>query len=61
MTPGIQPQMVNNNVMMTDPSPLSITASGGKIMASMTLNMLISMVLFLKHCISHIEFQGIDE
>jgi len=36
MTPGIQPQSVRIRVMIKEPHPLSTTASGGKIMQSMT-------------------------
>ena len=36
MTPGTQPQKVNNNTIRKEPQPFPITAKGGKIMASNT-------------------------
>lgn len=42
ITPGIHPQIVNSKVIIIDPQPLSITASGGKIIARITLNRLMS-------------------
>ena len=42
ITPGIQPQSVNNNTIRTDPQPLSNTDKGGNRMASNTLQKLIS-------------------
>lgn len=45
MTPGTQAQRVNKNTIRIDPHPLSRTASGGNMIESMTLKML--MVLFL--------------
>ena len=39
--PGIQPQSVNKKIISTEPQPLSITASGGKIIANKTLKKLI--------------------
>ena len=35
MIPGTQPQSVRTKTMSIDPQPWSITAKGGKIMASM--------------------------
>jgi hypothetical protein len=37
ITPGIHPKQVNIKTIINDPQPLSITASGGKIMQSKTL------------------------
>jgi hypothetical protein len=37
ITPGIQPQQVSMNTSNTEPQPLSITASGGKIIQRITL------------------------
>jgi hypothetical protein len=39
--PGIQPHNVSKNIIKKDPQPLSITESGGKIMANNTLKKLI--------------------
>jgi len=36
ITPGIQPQRVNRNTITTEPQPLSMTESGGKITAKIT-------------------------
>jgi hypothetical protein len=36
ITPGTQPQQVSNNTINTEPQPLSITAKGGKKIASKT-------------------------
>jgi len=41
ITPGIQPQSVNKKIINTEPQPLSITESGGKIIANKTLKKLI--------------------
>jgi len=41
ITPGIQPQSVNKKIIITEPQPLSMTASGGKIIANKTLKKLI--------------------
>lgn len=41
MTPGIHPQRVSKKIIKKDPQPLSITESGGKIMANNTLKKLI--------------------
>jgi hypothetical protein len=41
ITPGTQPQRVNNNTMMIDPQPLSSTAKGGNKIESNTRQMLI--------------------
>ena len=38
MTPGIQPQRVRIRTINTEPQPLSITASGGKMMERITRN-----------------------
>lgn len=38
ITPGIHPTKVRMNTMSTEPQPLSRTASGGKMMERMTLN-----------------------
>ena len=38
ITPGIHPISVRMNTIRMEPQPLSITASGGKIMDSSTLN-----------------------
>jgi len=40
-TPGTHPHKVNNVVIMIDPQPLSMTASGGSNMDKMTLKILI--------------------
>jgi len=45
MTPGIQPAKVKIKTINTEPQPLSITAKGGKIMESKTLNKLILSLL----------------
>jgi len=37
ITPGTQPQRVSKKVIISDPHPLSKTARGGKIIASRTL------------------------
>lgn len=37
MTPGTQPQIVNKNIIIKEPHPLSITDNGGKSMANKTL------------------------
>jgi hypothetical protein len=39
--PGIQPQSVSKNIIKKEPQPLSITESGGKIIANNTLKKLI--------------------
>jgi hypothetical protein len=41
MTPGTQPQIHNIKVIRKEPQPLSITAKGGKIMDSITRQILI--------------------
>ncbi len=41
ITPGTQPQMVNNKTIKTDPQPLSNIAKGGKKIANKTLQILI--------------------
>jgi hypothetical protein len=41
MTPGTHAQRVSKKTIMIDPQPLSTTASGGKRMDKITLNMLI--------------------
>ena len=41
ITPGTHPQRNNNNVISTEPHPLSMTARGGNIIASITLSKLI--------------------
>jgi len=41
ITPGIQPQTVSINTIKTDPQPLPITASGGKMIAKRTFHILI--------------------
>jgi hypothetical protein len=40
ITPGTQPQSHNKNTMMIEPQPLSITAKGGQIIDSNTLQKL---------------------
>jgi hypothetical protein len=42
MTPGTQAHNVSRKVITIDPHPLSITAKGGNIMASIALSKLIS-------------------
>ena len=37
ITPGTHPAPVSRNTMRTEPQPLSMTANGGKMMASRTL------------------------
>ena len=41
MTPGTQPQSHNKNTIKIEPQPLSITAKGGQIIDSKTLQKLI--------------------
>ncbi len=41
ITPGTQPQIVNNNTITTDPQPLSNIDNGGKKIANITLQILI--------------------
>lgn len=41
ITPGTQPSNVNIKTMITDPQPLSITASGGNKTDKITLQILI--------------------
>ena len=36
ITPGIQPHIVNENTMIIEPQPLSITDNGGNTMANNT-------------------------
>jgi len=48
MTPGTQPHNHNKNVIRIEPQPLSKTASGGKIIAKITLQILIDMIYILK-------------
>ena len=38
MTPGTQPQSVSKKTINNEPHPWSITAKGGKMIASKTLN-----------------------
>jgi hypothetical protein len=38
ITPGTQPNKVSISTMRNEPHPLSMTASGGKIIESSTLN-----------------------
>lgn len=45
MTPGIQPRTVKINTITMEPHPLSITESGGNIIASITLQMLINKII----------------
>jgi hypothetical protein len=45
ITPGTQPQSHNKNTIIMEPQPLSITANGGQIIDSKTLQKL--MVYFL--------------
>jgi len=40
MTPGTQPQSHNRNTIKMEPQPLSITASGGQMIESNTLQKL---------------------
>jgi len=40
ITPGTQPQSHNRNTMKIDPQPLSITAKGGQMIESKTLQKL---------------------
>ncbi len=48
MTPGIQPRTVKIKTITMEPHPLSITESGGKTIAKITLQMLINIkILFL--------------
>lgn len=49
ITPGIQPHNVKMNIMIMEPQPLSITASGGNKMDRMTLKMLINNYLNNKY------------
>lgn len=44
MTPGIQPRTVKINTITIEPHPLSITESGGNIIASITLQMLMNKI-----------------
>lgn len=41
ITPGIQPRQVKINTIIIEPQPLSITASGGKIIERITRHILI--------------------
>jgi len=41
ITPGIHPHKVNIKTMITDPQPLPNTANGGKMIAKITLQILI--------------------
>jgi len=41
ITPGTHPNRVSINTITIDPHPLSITESGGKMIAKITLQMLI--------------------
>jgi hypothetical protein len=41
ITPGTQPQSHNKKTITIDPQPLSITASGGQMIESITLQILI--------------------
>lgn len=42
ITPGTQPQRVNNKTIITEPQPLSNTAKGGKKIDNKTLQKLIN-------------------
>ncbi|MFQ3297165.1 MAG: hypothetical protein ACI9JT_002450 [Polaribacter sp.] len=56
ITPGIQPQSVSKKIIKKDPQPLSITESGGKIIANKTLKKLIIsfwLKLYLRRVISN--------
>ncbi len=46
MTPGTHPAQVSNPVIIIDPHPLSMTASGGNMIDRKTLSRLIIMVVF---------------
>jgi hypothetical protein len=48
-TPGIQPASVSMKTITTEPQPLSITASGGKMIESKTRKM--DMLIFLSKII----------
>ena len=47
ITPGTQPHSVNINVIKKEPHPLSTTANGGKMIAIITLSMLMMISCFL--------------
>jgi hypothetical protein len=47
ITPGTQPQSHNKNTMKIEPQPLSMTASGGQIIESRTLQKLMAIVIYL--------------
>jgi hypothetical protein len=47
ITPGTHPNTVRINTINIDPHPLSMTESGGKMMAKITLQMLINYVFNL--------------
>lgn len=51
ITPGIQPQSVSKKTIKKDPQPLSITDSGGNMIANNTLIKLISTIFQLLMCI----------
>jgi len=44
ITPGTQPQRVNNNTINKEPHPLSNTESGGKKIANKTRQKLINLI-----------------
>jgi hypothetical protein len=46
ITPGIQPQQVRMNTSRKDPHPLSMTASGGKIMQRIARKRPIGFVIY---------------
>lgn len=48
MTPGIQPRTVKINTITMEPHPLSITESGGNIIAKITLQILINKMQVFK-------------
>ena len=56
ITPGIQPKQVKINTIRTEPQPLSITANGGKIIESRTLNNDMIFMIFLGRFLSKIIF-----
>ena len=47
ITPGTHPHRVKRNVITIDPQPRSSTAKGGKMMARITLNMLIGFSVYI--------------
>lgn len=61
ITPGIQPHKVNNNTIVTDPHPRSITARGGKTIANNTCkNVILSAIFYIQHTLLKIYHISIE-